>query len=104
VLVSEEVEHQRTRPDLADRIRNALARDVGRGAMNRLEQRRILALRIEVRRRGNADRAAHRGAEIRQDVAEEVRADDDVEAFGTLDEMRAQDVDVELVGADVRIR
>ena len=33
------IEHQRPRPDLADRIGDALARDVGRRAVHRLEQR-----------------------------------------------------------------
>ena len=77
--VAEEVEHQRARPDLADRIGDALAGDVGRGAVHRLEQRRIRALGIEVGRRRDADRAAHGGPEVGQDVAEQVRADDDVE-------------------------
>ena len=74
------LEHQRTRPDLADRVGDALAGDVGRRAVHRLEQRRVVALRIDVRRRRDADRAADRRAEIGQDVAEEIRADDDVEA------------------------
>ena len=46
---------------------------------------------------------AHRRAEIGQDVAEQVGADDDVEPVRMLHEMRGQDVDVELVGADVRV-
>ena len=45
----------------------------------------------------------HGGAEVGQDVAEQVRADDDVEQSGTLHEVRGQDVDVVLVDADVRI-
>ena len=48
-------------------------------------------------------RARHRRAEIAQDVAEQVAADHHVEPVRVLHEMRAQDVDVELVGADVRI-
>ena len=80
LAVAEEVEHQRARPDLADRIGDALAGDVGRRAVHRLEQRREVALGIEVGRRRDADRAADGRAEIGQDVAEEVGADDDVEA------------------------
>ena len=40
------------------------------------------------------------GPEVGKNVAEEIGADDDVEAIRKADEMRAQDVDVELVGAD----
>ena len=76
----EMLEHQRARPDLADRIGDALARDVRRGAVDRLEQRRKRALGIDVRRRRDADGAAHRRPEVGQNVAEQVRADDDVEA------------------------
>ena len=65
--------------------------------------RRKVALGIDVGRRRDADRAADRGPEIGQDVAEQIRADDDVEPVGMLHEMRGQDVDVVLVGADVRI-
>ena len=45
VGVPEMLEHQRARPDLADRIRDALAGDVGRRSVHRLEQRRKVALR-----------------------------------------------------------
>ena len=45
----------------------------------------------------------HGGPEVGQDVAEQVRADDDVEPVGMLHEMRGQDVDVVLVGADVGV-
>ena len=45
----------------------------------------------------------HRRTEIGQDVAEQVRADDDVEPIGMAHEMRGQDIDVVLVGLDVGI-
>ena len=61
-----------------------------------------VALGIDVRRRRDADRAAHGGPEVGQDVAEQVGADDDVEELRALHEVRGQDVDVVLVGADVR--
>jgi hypothetical protein len=81
VRMSQVLEHQRARPDLADRIRDALAGDVGRRAVHRLEQRRELALGIDVADGAMPIVPAGR-AEVRQDVAEEVRADDDVEALG----------------------
>ena len=56
-----------------------LAGDVGRRAVHRLEQRRKLARRVQVRARRDADRAGARRAEVAQDVAEQVARDDDVE-------------------------
>ena len=79
VGMAEMLEHHRARPDLADRIGDALAGDVRRGAVHRLERRRKIALGIDVGRRRDADRAADGRTEIGQDVAEQVRADDDVE-------------------------
>ena len=98
-LVPEELEHHRARPDLADRIGDALSRDVRRRAVHRLEQRRERPLGIDVRRRRDADRAANRGTEVGQDVAEQIRADDDVEDLRALHEVRGEDVDVVRVGA-----
>ena len=40
IAVAEMVEHQRAGPDRADRVRDALAGDVGRRAVDRLEHRR----------------------------------------------------------------
>ena len=78
-------------------------RDVGRGAVHGFEQRRKLAVGVQVRRRRDADRARTGRPEIRQDVAEQVRRDDDVEAVRLQHEARAQDVDVLLVDGDVGI-
>ena len=64
------VEHQRCRPDHRDRVRDELPRDVGRGAVHGFEQRRKLAVGVQVRRRRDADRARTGRPEIRQDVAE----------------------------------
>ena len=51
VGLAEVVEHQRAGPDRADRVGDALAGDVGRRAVDRLEHRRVLARRVEVARR-----------------------------------------------------
>ena len=48
-----------------------------------------LALRIEVGRRRDADRAGHGRPQIGQDVAEQVGADDDIEPVRVLHEVRA---------------
>src|SRR5438128_1634261 len=97
------LEHHRGRPDLADRVRDALAVDVGRRAVDGLEQRGKHALRVDVGGWRDADGAGAGGAEIRQDVAEQVGRYDDVEPVRMRDEVRGQDIDVELVPADVGI-
>ena len=58
------------------------AGDVGRRAVHRLEQARAGAGRVEVGRRGPADPAGDRAAEVGEDVAEEVVGDDHVVAAG----------------------
>src|SRR5260221_11594805 len=50
VLVPQVIEHHRARPDLADGIGDVPAVDVGRRAVDRLEHRRELALRVDVAR------------------------------------------------------
>src|SRR5262245_58969831 len=65
--LAEMLEHHRARPDLADRVGDALAGDVGRRAVHRLEHRRELALRIDVARRRDADGAGAGGAEVGED-------------------------------------
>ena len=52
---------------------------------------------IDVRRWRDRDRAGQAGAEIGQDVAEQVRRDHDIEPFGIGDEARGEDVDMILI-------
>src|ERR1700680_4054133 len=100
---AEVFEHQRSRPDLTDRVGDTLACDVRRRAVNRLEGRRINAFRIDIRRRRDADCAAHRWAQVGKNVAEQIGADHDVEPIRMLYELRAQDVDGELIGSNIRV-
>ena len=79
------------------------ARDVGRRAVDRLEQRRAGAGRIQVRRGGPPDPAGDRTTEVGEDVAEEVVGDDHVVALRALDEVDARGVDVVVAGRDVRV-
>ena len=81
----------------ADRIGDALAGDVGRRAVHRLEQRREFALGVDVAGRRDADGAGAGRAEVGQDVAEQVGRDDHVEAVGMQHELGGEDVDVVLV-------
>src|SRR5206468_9187468 len=94
IAAAEMVEQQRAGPDRADRIRDALSGDVGRRAMDWLEHRRVRALRVDVRARRNAKTARDRRPEVREDVAEQVRSDDDVERLWMGDHARGQRVDV----------
>ena len=96
-------EHHRARPDLADRIGDVLAVDIGRAAVHRFETRGEFALGIQVAGRRDADRTGAGRAEIGEDVAEQVGTHDHVEPVGVLDEMGGEDVDVVLRRFDIRI-
>src|SRR4029077_6041836 len=95
--MTEGTEHHRARPDLADRIGDSLPRNIGRRTMNRFKKRRKFAFWVNVGRWRDADRAGAGWAEIREDVAKQVRRDDNVEAVRIEDELRGQNVDVVLV-------
>ena len=71
--LAEMFEHHRARPDLADRIGDALPGDIRRRAVHRLEHRRKFALGIDIAGRRDADRAGTGRAEIGENVAEQVR-------------------------------
>ena len=61
------------------------------------------ARRVEVRRGRDADRPGAGGAEVGQDVPEQVARDDHVEPMRVADEVRGQDVDVVVVDPHVGI-
>ena len=71
--------------------------------MHRFEHRGEHPLRVDVGTGGNADGPSHRRSQIRQDVAEQVGTDNDIEPIRVLHEVRAQNIDVVLVGTDVGI-
>src|SRR5579864_276004 len=96
-------QHHGGRPDLADRIGDAFSGDVRSRAMHGLKHGGILFRRIQVRAGSNADRAHHRGAQVGKDVAKQVRSHDHVKHLRAAHEMRGENVDVILIGADVRI-
>src|ERR1700733_10557910 len=72
--------------DRRRRVGLALARDVRRAPVHRLEHGRRGPLRVDVAARRQADPACHRGAEVSEDVAEQVVGDDNVEPFRRGDE------------------
>src|SRR5690606_8882531 len=97
------VQHEGGGPDLPDRVRDALARDVRGGPVHRLEEGRECALRVDVGAGRDADRAGAGRSQVGEDVAEQVRGYDDVEPVRVQDEVRGEDVDVELVDIDGRV-
>src|SRR5215210_4885134 len=70
--VPEVLEHHRAGPDLAYRVRDAPASNVGGRAVHRLEHGRELPLRVEVGGGCDPDAPRDRGSQVAQDVAEEV--------------------------------
>jgi len=94
------VEHHRGGQQQGGRVRDALAGDVGRRAVHRLEDGRIGA---DVGTRGHAQAADQAGHQVGQDVAEQVGGDYHVESLRPLHEVRREDVDVVLVHLNVRI-
>lgn len=71
--------------------------------MNRFEQRREIALRIEIGRRRNADSAGTGRAEIGENIAEQVGADHHVKTLRLQHEAGTQDIDMLLVPANFGI-
>ena len=78
-LVAEPFEHHRATPDLPNRVRDAFARDVWRAAVDGFEQAREFALGVDVGAWRDADGARAGGAQIGEDVTEQIAGDDDVE-------------------------
>ena len=100
---AEPVEHHRRAENRASGVRDALSGDVWRRAVHRLEQRRRAALRVEIRRWVQPEAAGDAAGQIAEDVAEEVRADDDVEAVRAPDELQRRGIDVQLLSRDVGV-
>ena len=88
--------------DGRQRIGDALAGDVGGGAVHGFEKRREAAGRVEVGARRQADAAGDDGGEIAQDVAEEVRCDDDIEGGRTPHEVHRRGIDQQRFGVRCR--
>lgn len=95
------LEHQRRAPNLPDRIGDPTSGDVGRRSVNWLEQTRKSPFWVDVSAGSDADGAGARGPQVRQDVTEEIAGDNHVEPVGVQNEIRREDVDVELVHLDV---
>ena len=95
------LEQERQRADRADRARRPLARVLRRRSVDRLEHRH--PARVDVAGASGAEAAADRGTEVGDDVAEEVRGDDDAELLGLLHEPHAGRINVHRVRLHVGI-
>ena len=71
-LLAEMLQHHRAGPEAGDRIGDALAGDVERGAVDRLEHRRAAPLGIDVAGGRDAERAGQRRRQIGQDIGVQV--------------------------------
>src|SRR5262249_58128146 len=77
--------------------------DVGRAAVNRLEEGREAAFRIEIGAGRNAQTALQRPTQIGQDVTEEIRTHNHIEAFRLQHEAGGKRVNMVWSHRDVRI-
>ena len=95
-------QHHRRREEGRERVGDALAGDVGRRAVDRLEEAR-LALGAEARRGQHSQRAGQHRRLVAEDVAEEVLGDDHVEVGRARDELHRRVVDQQVVELDVGV-
>ena len=102
VQFAEVLEQHHDRPERADRIGQALAHDVERRAVDRLEHRGIAVLRIDVAGGRDAQAAGEGCGQVAEDVGVQVGRDDGVERSRTVDHARRRGVDQFLVPRDVR--
>ena len=95
------IEHQQRRAQQRGRVGDVLARDVRRAAVHRFEDADVFA---EVRGADGAEPADEAGAQIRHDIAVQIREQQHVELFRLHHEVHAGRVDDLFVVGDVRIR
>ena len=102
VLEAERVaQHHRARQDGRDRVRDALARDVRRGAVDRLIH--TLAALVHGGGRQHTDRAGDHGSLIGQNIAEQVAGYDNIELTRIADELHRAVVNIHIGVLDLRV-
>ena len=93
-LLPQPIEHHGGAEDRARRVGDSFSGDIRRGAVNRLEERRITPLGIEIGRRVQPETAGDSARQVAQDIAEKIRTDDHVEGVRTSDQVQRGRVDV----------
>ena len=101
-LLAQMLQHHGRGPERPDRVRDALAGDVEGGAVDGLEHRGRLPLRVQVRGRGDPERASQRRREVRQDVSMQVGRDDRIQRLRLHGHSHGHRVDQHLVPRHVR--
>src|SRR5690242_1923756 len=94
------LEHQRAREHGRHRVRHALAGERRRRAVHRLEQAGAPGVEVGARREPQSTYEPR--AEVRQYVAVEIVADDDLEPLGLAHQLHRQGVHVAMLGVDPR--
>ncbi len=92
--------HHPDRHDRGERVGDALARDVGCGTMNRLEQ--ADTIRVDVPRSSQAHATTDDGSDVGDDVPEQVRGHNHLEVPRVLHDLGAEDVDELVADLDLR--
>ena len=103
VAVAEEVEHHRAGPDGGNRVGDIFAVDIRRGTVHRFKQRREGAVRVEIRRRSNADSAGTGRTEVGENIAEQVGADHHVKTLRLQHEAGAQNINMLFIPFHLRV-
>ncbi len=103
LLQTQMIQQHPRRQDRRQRIRDALAGNVRRGAMHRLEHARKRPLRIDVGAGRQSHAAGDDGAEVGQDVAEEIAGDHHVERLRLAHEIHGRRIDEQRAGLHVGI-
>src|ERR1700758_4828784 len=96
-------QHECTGPDLSDGICDAFACNIGCGTVNWFEHRWVLPFGVKIRGRSHANGTCHGRPKIRENITEEIRADDNIDPVRMPHKMRWQDVYVILVSSHIRI-
>ena len=103
ILMTEKFKHQRARPDLSNWISNTLARNIRCRSVHRLKKTRVGSSRIDIARGGYTDGSSAGRTQVRQDVAEKIAGNNNIEPVRMQNEVCGQYVDVKLVRTHVRI-
>ena len=101
--VAEVLEHQGRGPAHGDRVGDAPPGDVGGRAVHRLEHRRVVPGGVDVGAGRHPQAPGHCGAEVGEDVAEEVRSHDDIVGLGPQHQLGGEGIDVDPAGGDVGV-
>lgn len=95
-------QHLRRRPKRCNRIRKSHSRDIKRTPMNRLEHRRILPRRIQIRRRRNPDTARQRRSQIRKNVSMQIRRNHRIDTLRLQHHPRSHRINQHFINLHIR--